>query len=267
MTFAPGTRVRARPGDPDHHTRVPALRPRPRRRGRGVARASGRCPTTARAASCRRASRASTRCGSRPASLWGAGSHTVTVDLWESYLEVVAVSHEDLPVAARVRRLEERVIAAGLTTDDELDAILDEAARGRLTAQRRPHGGAGLDRPGVPRGAAGRRERRRRSSWARPRAATGCAPSRTPPSCTTSSSARCAPAIPCRCSAPRRAGTRASPTAPASYASRARCSRSSASPFRMTSRSRCGTPAPRRATWWFRDVPRVSSPRRSWPAS
>jgi nitrile hydratase len=36
------------------------------------------------------------------------------------------VSHEELPVAARVRRLEERVIAAGLTTDDELDALLDE---------------------------------------------------------------------------------------------------------------------------------------------
>ena len=33
--------------------------------------------------------------------------------------------HDDLPVAARVRRLEERVIAAGLTTDDELDAFLD----------------------------------------------------------------------------------------------------------------------------------------------
>ena len=35
------------------------------------------------------------------------------------------MSHEELPVAARVRRLEERVIAAGLTTDEELDAILD----------------------------------------------------------------------------------------------------------------------------------------------
>lgn len=32
--------------------------------------------------------------------------------------------HADLPVAARVRRLEERVIAAGLATDDELDALL-----------------------------------------------------------------------------------------------------------------------------------------------
>ena len=32
--------------------------------------------------------------------------------------------HEDVPVAARVRRLEERLLAADLTTDDELDAIL-----------------------------------------------------------------------------------------------------------------------------------------------
>ncbi len=35
------------------------------------------------------------------------------------------MSHRDEPVAARVRRFEERVIAAGLTSDDELDALLD----------------------------------------------------------------------------------------------------------------------------------------------
>ncbi|HEY0538619.1 MAG TPA: nitrile hydratase subunit alpha [Actinoallomurus sp.] len=40
------------------------------------------------------------------------------------------MSHEELPVAARVRRLEERVIAAGMTTDDELDALLDELLDG-----------------------------------------------------------------------------------------------------------------------------------------
>lgn len=34
--------------------------------------------------------------------------------------------HAELPVAARVRRLEERVIAAGLTTDAELDEILEQ---------------------------------------------------------------------------------------------------------------------------------------------
>jgi nitrile hydratase subunit alpha len=36
----------------------------------------------------------------------------------------VSGGHEDLPVAARVRRLEERVIAAGLASDDEIDALL-----------------------------------------------------------------------------------------------------------------------------------------------
>jgi nitrile hydratase subunit alpha len=34
--------------------------------------------------------------------------------------------HAELPVAARVRRLEERMIAAGLTTDAELDGILEQ---------------------------------------------------------------------------------------------------------------------------------------------
>ncbi len=33
--------------------------------------------------------------------------------------------HSELPVAARVRRLEERLIAAGLATDEELDDILE----------------------------------------------------------------------------------------------------------------------------------------------
>ena len=32
--------------------------------------------------------------------------------------------HESLPVAARARRLEERLIAAGLTTDEEIDELL-----------------------------------------------------------------------------------------------------------------------------------------------
>ena len=32
--------------------------------------------------------------------------------------------HDDLPVAARVRKLEERLIAAGLATDEEIDAYL-----------------------------------------------------------------------------------------------------------------------------------------------
>jgi nitrile hydratase subunit alpha len=38
----------------------------------------------------------------------------------------VSGQHDELPVAARVRRLEERMIAAGLTTDAELDGILEQ---------------------------------------------------------------------------------------------------------------------------------------------
>jgi len=34
--------------------------------------------------------------------------------------------HDDLPVAARVRRLEERLIAAGLASDEEIDAYLTQ---------------------------------------------------------------------------------------------------------------------------------------------
>lgn len=45
--------------------------------------------------------------------------------------------HGELPVAARVRRLEERVIAAGLATDAQLDAVL-----GRLYATASPVNGA-----------------------------------------------------------------------------------------------------------------------------
>lgn len=45
--------------------------------------------------------------------------------------------HAELPVAARVRRLEERLIAAGLATDEELDAILE-----RVFASASPVNGA-----------------------------------------------------------------------------------------------------------------------------
>ena len=45
--------------------------------------------------------------------------------------------HEDPPVAARVRQLEERVTAAGLATDEELDAVLT-----RLYARASPVNGA-----------------------------------------------------------------------------------------------------------------------------
>jgi nitrile hydratase len=47
--------------------------------------------------------------------------------------------HEDLPVAARVRRLEERVIAAGLASDEEIDELLT-----RFYADASPVNGARL---------------------------------------------------------------------------------------------------------------------------
>lgn len=50
---------------------------------------------------------------------------------------MTAHAHEDVPVAARVRRLEERVIAAGLASDAELDAVL-----ARFYASASPSNGA-----------------------------------------------------------------------------------------------------------------------------
>ncbi|HEY0716402.1 MAG TPA: nitrile hydratase subunit alpha, partial [Streptosporangiaceae bacterium] len=47
--------------------------------------------------------------------------------------------HEDLPVAARVRRLEERLIAAGLASDEEIDELLT-----RFYADASPVNGARL---------------------------------------------------------------------------------------------------------------------------
>ena len=88
MTFPPGTRVRARVGDPDHHTRLPryvrghvgeiveaeGVSPLPDDRARGIA------PPRIETVSAVRFP---------AAALWGTGTHTVTVDLWESYLEEV----------------------------------------------------------------------------------------------------------------------------------------------------------------------------------
>jgi nitrile hydratase len=51
----------------------------------------------------------------------------------------VSGDHTDLPIAARVRRLEERVIAAGLASDDELDQTL-----ARYLANASPLNGARL---------------------------------------------------------------------------------------------------------------------------
>jgi nitrile hydratase subunit alpha len=49
----------------------------------------------------------------------------------------VSDGHVHLPIAARVRAVEERILTAGLTTDDELDAIL-----ARLFANASPVNGA-----------------------------------------------------------------------------------------------------------------------------
>lgn len=51
----------------------------------------------------------------------------------------MTTDHASTPVAARVRRLEERLVAAGLVTDDELDAILR-----RYLARASPVNGARL---------------------------------------------------------------------------------------------------------------------------
>ena len=48
--------------------------------------------------------------------------------------------HAEVPVAARVRRLEERLIAAGLITDAELDEILERVFATGLAGERRADG-------------------------------------------------------------------------------------------------------------------------------
>jgi nitrile hydratase subunit beta len=86
VTYPAGTRVRVRAGDPDHHTRMPryvrghvgeivaALDrwPLPDDGARGIV------PPRVQMCYAVRFS---------AADLWGRGDHTVTVDLWESYLD------------------------------------------------------------------------------------------------------------------------------------------------------------------------------------
>jgi nitrile hydratase subunit beta len=82
--FAAGARVRARSADPDGHTRLP-------RYARGhvgevvEVRATWQLPDDA----VRGVLRAEPVYAVRfpAAELWGSGSHTVIVDMWESYLE------------------------------------------------------------------------------------------------------------------------------------------------------------------------------------
>jgi nitrile hydratase subunit beta len=86
VSFPPGTRVRARSIDPDHHTRLPRylrghvgevvgagrLWPLPDDVARGIT-----PPRTETVYAVEFTA----------AELWGSGTHTVTADLWESYLE------------------------------------------------------------------------------------------------------------------------------------------------------------------------------------
>ena len=82
--FAAGTRVRARAADPDGHTRLP-------RYARGhvgevvAVRAAWQLPDEA----VRGVSRTEPVYAVRftAAELWGSGSHSVILDMWESYLE------------------------------------------------------------------------------------------------------------------------------------------------------------------------------------
>ncbi|MEU7486331.1 SH3-like domain-containing protein [Streptomyces sp. NPDC042319] len=84
--FSVGQAVRVRPVDPDGHTRAP-------RYVRGhtgrVVEAQGRWPLADERAAGRAEPRVETvYTVAFPArELWGAGTHEVTVDLWESYLE------------------------------------------------------------------------------------------------------------------------------------------------------------------------------------
>ena len=100
----------------------------------------------------------------------------------------MGAGHAEQPAAVRVRQLEERVLAAGLATDAELDAVL-----ARLYADASPLNGARIvarawSDPGYAAGSS-RTATRPRPSWAsisRTRAAgTGSRPWRTPPARTT----------------------------------------------------------------------------------
>ena len=86
MTLAPGTRVRARLGDPDHHTRLPAY---VRGQTGEVVEAAGQWPLPDDRAQGVVPPRFETFYSVRfPAAvLWGSGAHSVVVDLGESYLD------------------------------------------------------------------------------------------------------------------------------------------------------------------------------------
>jgi nitrile hydratase subunit beta len=86
MSFPVGSRIRVRAVDPDHHTRVP-------RYVRGhtgeIVAAIDRWPVPDDSARGVVPPREETCYAVRftAAELWGSGDHTVTVDLWECYLD------------------------------------------------------------------------------------------------------------------------------------------------------------------------------------
>ncbi len=85
MSHPVGARVRVRAADPDHHTRVPRYL---RVHTGEVVAVLGRWPVpddSARGITPREEACYAVRFAA--AGLWGSGDHTVTVDLWESYLD------------------------------------------------------------------------------------------------------------------------------------------------------------------------------------
>lgn len=84
MSYAVGERVRARAGDPDHHTRLPRY---VRGQAGEVVALLGdwALPDASVAGVTRTETCYAVRFSA--ADLFGNGDHTVTVDLWESYLE------------------------------------------------------------------------------------------------------------------------------------------------------------------------------------
>ena len=86
MSLAAGARVRVRSIDPDHHTRMPRY---VRGQTGEVVAALGRWPLPDDSARGVVPPRVETCYAVRflAADLWGSGDHTVTVDLWESYLD------------------------------------------------------------------------------------------------------------------------------------------------------------------------------------
>jgi hypothetical protein len=86
VTYPAGTRVRVRAFDPDHHTRMPRY---VRGQAGEVVASLGRWPLPDDSACGITPPRVQTCYAVRfsAADLWGSGDHTVTVDLWESYLD------------------------------------------------------------------------------------------------------------------------------------------------------------------------------------